>query len=56
MMSGKNLMLVIGHPENMIDHIPHVDREYLLSFSEQMKEIDRQYPGWIIQSDPWDDN
>lgn len=56
MLCGKNLMLVIGKPENMGDHVPHVARDELLTLSEQMKEIDRDYPGWIIQSDPWDDN
>lgn len=52
LLSAKNLILVIGKPENMGDHIPHVARDELLAFSDQMKEINREYPGWIIQSDP----
>lgn len=56
MFSGKNLMLVLGKPEHIGEHIQHVDRGQLLELSEQMKEINREYPGWIIQSDPWDDN
>ena len=52
LLAGKNLMLVIGQPQNMMNHIPFINKEDLVALYEQMKEVNQEYPGWIIQSDP----
>lgn len=49
---GENLMLVLGQPRNLMDHIPFVNKEELVALADQMKEVGQEYPGWIIQSDP----
>lgn len=50
--SGKNLMLVLGHPEHFPDYVPGINRHELLDFAKEMRSIDRDYPGWMLMSDP----
>lgn len=51
-LSGKNVTLVIGHSEHFPDYVPGVNRQELLDLAKEMKSIDRDYPGWILTSDP----
>lgn len=56
LLSGENLKLVLAQPQHIPKGAKNVDREKLVDLSKQMEEIDRKYPGWIIQSGPLPEN